>query len=301
MGVPEPVPVDYDVFHNKIVFGQILAFIASTIVLALLVASVIKARKNKTRLQYSLKRLTFVIVVSSFGILGCVYYWEKSKELQQAQREFNEQNLRYQKYDINEKPGHKVRITAPFYLGKFEVAQAQFESVMSNNPSPIRSATNPVEGVTWFEAVQFCTAISEFNGCYGARLPTEAEWEFAARAGTNTLYCSGNSKTDLSSVAWFGDNSGSSPHPVGEKIPNNWGLYDVHGNVWEWCSNYHCKYTSDSVVDPKGPSQGDERVLRGGSFSDDVGMCRSTFRIGNAPNATIDAPGFRVVIPAQHE
>ena len=161
---------------------------------------------------------------------------------------------------------HKVKITQPFYLGAHEVTQAQYQQVMGNNPSHRRGATKPVERVVWNDAIEFCRKLSEKEGVE-YRLPTEAEWEYACRAGTTTAYSFGDDKSQLGKYAWFGGNSDNTIHPMGEKLPNGWGLFDMHGNVREWCQDWYGAYESLRVVsDPTGPASGEGRVLRGGAF-----------------------------------
>jgi len=211
------------------------------------------------------------------------------------------------------KPQRRVRITRPFYLGRYEVTQQEYERVMGRNPSRYKGGRNPVEGVSWFNAVRFCNKLSEnerlpqyykihgedvsSSGGSGYRLPTEAEWEYACRAGTTTRYCFGDSEAGLWEYAWFNDNLRKTTHPVGQNKPNAWGLYDVHGNVWEWCEDwYGADYYRDSPTDdPPGPPEGSERVFRGGSWSSDAAaLCRSAFRCSLPPTLDSIGLGFRV-------
>jgi len=131
-----------------------------------------------------------------------------------------------------EKPVHEVTISQPFCMGKYVVIQEQWQAIMGNNPSTFQGAKNPVEGVSWNDAQEFCKKVSE-KVAKTVRLPTEAEWEYACRAGSTTEYCFGDAENGLADYAWFSVNSGNTPHPVGEKKPNAWGLYDMHGNVWQ--------------------------------------------------------------------
>jgi len=176
----------------------------------------------------------------------------------------------------DEGPAHDVTITTGFYVGKYEVTQAQWQAVMGNNPSQFKESgpDAPVEQVSWNEAVAFCNRLSavppekEIEGAY--RLPTEAEWEYSARAGTTIAYCFGDEKAGLSDFAWWDGNSHKKTHPIGQKRPNGFGLFDVHGNVWEWCADWHAKdyYQQTPVTDPAGPLLGSVRVIRGGSWAD---------------------------------
>jgi formylglycine-generating enzyme required for sulfatase activity len=165
----------------------------------------------------------------------------------------------------DEGPQHEVAISKPFYLGLTEVTQAQYEAVMGTNPSQFKGPTNPVEMVTWNEAADFCRKLSAKTR-KAVRLPTEAEWEYACRAGTKTRYSFGDADTDLGDYCWYHSNSGGTTHPVGQKKPNAWGLYDMHGNVMEWCADWYGNYPSGACTDPQGPASGTHRVKRGGSY-----------------------------------
>jgi formylglycine-generating enzyme required for sulfatase activity len=152
-----------------------------------------------------------------------------------------------------------------------------------------------VESVSWNDIREFIKKLNQGDGNYQYRLPTEAEWECAARAGSETKFCFGDSDETLKAYAWFRENSGSKTHPVSQNQPNGWGLYDMHGNVWEWCRDRYDDYPGGSVTDPQGPSSGDRRVLRGGSWYDDTWFCRSANRLRSEPGYRSDDFGFRLV------
>jgi len=194
-----------------------------------------------------------------------------------------------------EKPQHKVRITKPFYLGVYLVTQAEYEQVMAKNPSRFEGATRPVESVSWDDAVEFCQKLSSREG-WVYRLPTEAEWEYACRANTTTRYSFGDDPASLGECAYYAENSYDETHPVGEKKPNAWGLYDMHGNVCEWCADWHeWGYPAVSPTDdPTGPETGLRRVCRGGSWLHGPGNCQSTHRYKNPPAYRTCDLGFRV-------
>ena len=191
-------------------------------------------------------------------------------------------------HDDDEKQ-HHVTLTKGFWLGKYEVTQAQWKSVMGNNPSHFKGDDLPVENVSWYDCQEFIRKVNAQLNC-GARLPTEAEWEYACRAGTSGPYAGGG----LDSMGFYRDNSGWKTHPVGRKIPNPWGFYDMHGNVWEWCNDWSSDYPSGSVIDPAGPASGVKRVLRSGSWNYFAGSCRSADRDLWKPGTRNSNRGFRL-------
>ncbi len=202
----------------------------------------------------------------------------------------------------NEKPQHRVKITEPFSLGVYAVTQEEYERVMGTNPSKFKNVGGrvPVEDVSWEEAQDFCRRLSGLpeEQAVGRRyrLPTEAEWEYACRAGSTTRYCFGDSEATLREYAWFWENAGKTTHPVGEKKRNAWGLYDMYGNVWEWCQYWYgaAYYASSPLDDPEGPTGGSRRVARGGSWEDAARFCRSAFRHYYSPGRRDKFLGFRV-------
>ncbi|MFM8296820.1 MAG: formylglycine-generating enzyme family protein, partial [Microcystaceae cyanobacterium] len=203
-------------------------------------------------------------------------------------------------YD-NEKPPHQVTLKE-FYLGKYPVTQEQYQAVMGENPSHFKdNPKNPVEQVSWDDAKAFCQKLQELTG-KSFRLPTEAEWEYACRAGSQTRYYFGDDESQLGDYAWYNANSDSKTHPVGQKKPNAWGLYDTHGNVWEWCEDpWHYNYAEkpQNIKDNGNTiwSSDNEsyRVLRGGSWLGNPRDCRSACRFLIAYR--FDRFGFRVVSP----
>ena len=214
----------------------------------------------------------------------------------------------------DEQPQHQVQISKPFFMGIHEVTQAEFEKLMGTNPSSftrsgllnngpdnVTAAELPVDNVTWYEAIEFCRRLSELPSEQAAgrvyRLPTEAEWEYACRAGTKTLYHSGDNPEKLVSAAWYSGNSDEKPHPVGQKEPNNWGLYDMHGNVWEWCNDWYDEnyYQQGTNLNPPGPEYGKFRVIRGGAWNYFPYPLRSSHRGFIKPVFFYNYIGFRVV------
>ena len=194
---------------------------------------------------------------------------------------------------VNEQPQHLVKITRAFYIGVTEVTQEQYKVVMGLNPSKFKGKDNPVEMVSWNNAVDFCKKLNEKEG-KTYRLPTEAEWEYACRAGSKGKYCFGNDPKVLSDYAWYAGNSSDTTHPVGQKKPNAWGLYDMHGNVWEWCGDrYKPDYYGRPTEDPKGASG--EPCMRGGSFCSIPIICRSAYRYFYPAGRWLFSRGFRAM------
>jgi len=203
--------------------------------------------------------------------------------------------------ESDEKPVHRVQITKPLFMGMHEVTNAQWNRVVGEIPSKWRDDSRPVEQVSWADAARFCQALSampeELKAERMYRLPTEAEWEYACRAGTPPQSAYGNNKSQLDDYGWYTANSGGATHPVGQKLANPWGLYDMHGNVAEWCSDWTGgKYAEGVVKDPVGPPNGHSRVARGGGYNDTKTDCRAADRAGFNPTATVAVVGFRVVM-----
>ena len=168
----------------------------------------------------------------------------------------------------DEGPQHEVTISRGFHLGRYEVTQGQWESMMGSNPSYNKGPNRPVEQISWNDVQGFIAKLNEMAGEEIYRLPTEAEWEYACRGGTTTRWSFGDDESQLGDYAWYdGNNSPSGTKEVGSKLPNLWGLYDMHGNVWEWCQDWHGRYSSGAQVDSKGPAAGPDRVIRGGHFN----------------------------------
>ncbi len=198
--------------------------------------------------------------------------------------------------DDDEGPRHQVIVTRPFYMLTTEVTQQQYRRVMADNPSSVKDIYNPVEMVSWNDATEFCRKLSERAGRQ-MTLPTEAQWEYACRAGSSTRFSFADGEKLLGSYCWYNDNSSNRTHPVATKWPNSWGLYDMHGNVWEWCRDWYAPdtYTTDIKIDPMGPSAGQLKVVRGGNRGGRPSICRSADRHCFSPDMTIASVGFRVV------
>jgi len=222
---------------------------------------------------------------------------------------------------------HQVTLTRDFLMQSTEVTQAQWQALMGNNPSSFTGDANrPVDQVSWYDAVAYANALSvadglpvayNLSGCSGTpgtdnyscgdvtltaptpyattgwRLPTEAEWEYAYRAGTTTAWYNGDDESKVGDIAWFSSNSSDTTHPVAQKQPNAWGLYDMAGNVWEWCWDRYGGYPG-TVTDPVGPTEGSFRVFRGGSWFFDESNTRAAFRYYDSPGIRISDFGFRL-------
>lgn len=195
----------------------------------------------------------------------------------------------------DESPIHKVIIEYSFYMGKYPVTQKQWEKVMGNNPSFFKSEDRPVESVSWNDIQEFVKKLNEKEGTDKYRLPSEAEWEYACRASTQTRYSFGNDESKLDEYAWYDKNSGSKTHPVGQKNPNSWGLYDMSGNVWEWVQDkWHENYKA-VPSDVSAWDDGSSRVIRGGGWFNVERNCRSAVRNRNFPAYRFNFLGFRLL------
>jgi serine/threonine protein kinase/formylglycine-generating enzyme required for sulfatase activity len=223
----------------------------------------------------------------------------------------------WHKFLQSELPRHRVVISEPFYLGQCEVTQAQWQEVMQANPAEFAStgikkdrvagidtAQWPVESIPFADVAKFCQRLNDAEKITtgGYQLPTEAQWEYACRAGTTTLFWPGDESAPFAESAWYGRNSGGQPHPVAQRWPNPFGLYDMHGNVWEWCADAwsaeaYRQRAGKAAVDPRGPAVGDERIVRGGSWDNDAFNCRSAQRLGMDHPASV--VGLRLALTVE--
>jgi formylglycine-generating enzyme required for sulfatase activity len=206
---------------------------------------------------------------------------------------------------IVEGPQMAVTISKGYWMGKYLVTQQEYLAVIGTNPSTFPGLSNPVETVTWFNATNYCGKLTQSDRAAGRiatnnvyRLPTEAEWEYACRAWTSTRFSYGDDPgyTNLTQYAWYAANSGDTPHPVGQKLPNPWGLYDMHGNVAEWCQDRYGPYPGGIALDPQGPTTGSNRIGRGCPWFRTGANYRSAWRNAAPPDIIGDAVGFRVVL-----
>jgi len=191
---------------------------------------------------------------------------------------------------------HKVTLTRPFYMGKYELTQAQYQKVMGSNPSTTKGDDLPVHNLAVADAQAFCEKMSNLTHRQ-VNLPTEAQWEYACRAGTTTAYHSGDQISDLEKVGWFGANSGGKPHPVGQLMPNNWGIYDMHGNIREFTRDLFADAPLADATDPTGPSAGDPKnhVVRGGAYTANAALAGNCRAASRRPTEALGATGFRIM------
>lgn len=207
---------------------------------------------------------------------------------------------------------YPVTITRDYWIGKYEVTQGEFAAALGRNPSHFTGDSNrPVDKVSFFDATNYCWAITRrerdagrLSAGYEYRLPSEAEWEYACRAGSTNLFNFGNDATHSGAFAWTAENSDASTHPVGLKRPNAWGLHDTHGNVWEWCSDWFEPYPAVALTDPVGPAASKYKLFKGGGWNQDAEYARASSRFMMSPSNGIHFVGFRIalgpVLPPPH-
>jgi len=197
----------------------------------------------------------------------------------------------------HETPQHRVTFGREFWIGKYAVTQAQWSALMDDNPSEFSGKDRPVERVSWNDARVFLEKLNAAEDTDAYRLPTEAQWEYAARAGSASAYAFGSETSRLKEYAWYKTNSGGRTHRVGQLQPNDWGLYDMHGNVHEWCRDWFDRsyYSQSPAADPQGPDEGLAKALRGGDWGSEDWYCRCASRSLGSPDRRSSRVGFRVV------
>jgi formylglycine-generating enzyme required for sulfatase activity len=197
----------------------------------------------------------------------------------------------------HETPVHRVDFSKPIWMGRYAVTQSQWSAVMNGNPSGFKDDHRPVETVSWNDVQVFIEALNSREHMDGYRLPTEAEWEYAARSGSDSAYTFGSEAAGLDQYAWYGKNAQQQTHPVGQLNPNAWGLYDMHGNVHEWCHDWFDReyYSRSPSEAPGGPAQGLAKSLRGGDWGSGEWYCRCASRSLSSPDRRSNRVGFRLV------
>lgn len=265
--------------------------------LALFSTAAVMAFKSRRTLQLSIVRLVFYSIVLGSALLSFMQLQTVKTSLEYSLTLRESEELRYKTGSANEKPAHKVVITKPYYLSKYLITRDQYLTVLNVEGRDPIDYSFPIDSISWDDAKLFCERLSIRSGV-NVRLPYEAEWEYACRSGTNTNYYSGDSESDLNLIAWHKGNSSSSLHPVGQKAPNPWGLYDMVGNTWQWCEDWYGEdyYASSPTIDPTGPTSGEKRVLRGGSWCFGPWACRSAVRVSSDPSTRTLSDGLRIVV-----
>ncbi|AEH60086.1 protein of unknown function DUF323 [Methanosalsum zhilinae DSM 4017] len=200
-------------------------------------------------------------------------------------------------FEVDESPVHEKTIPHPFYLGRYPVTQIQWSELMHDNPAYFKGATNPVDQVSWYDVQEFVERLNSAEGTDKYSLPSEAEWEYACRAGSNTRFSFGDDEKLLGEYCWYDSNSYSKSQPVGRKRSNDWGLYDMHGNLWEWCQDrWHDTYNGAPMYnEPWSEGHSEGRVIRGGCWHSFPDYCRSSKRYCIEPGERHYSLGFRIL------
>ena len=297
MGTPEPLRFDSETYIRQGILGLTLLVLSVGSLFALLILTLIRARREKRRPQVSLGRLMWMTALAGGTVLSVMHGQHIAKAYEEAVAEHAATIARYEAAQPDEKTAHAVTLTKPFYMGKFTVTQQHYQAVMGTNPSVwVKGPNLPVEMVIWDDTKEFLTKVNEMTKQV-VLLPTEAEWEYACRAGTTTTYYLGNAEADLERMAWYNGNSKNIPHPVGQKEPNGFGLYDMQGNVLQWCQDLYNEdyYPKSDAINPTGPPRGDFHSSRGSSWIHGRWDCRSAARRMGTPDLEIYT-GFRIVL-----
>ncbi|MEI6233549.1 MAG: formylglycine-generating enzyme family protein [Planctomycetota bacterium] len=283
MGTPEPE------FPDTIRQAILLILIGGILLIGVFVKLWLNYRKSKRR-NFSLGWLLLLTITGGL-FAGTVVRSFVFKD--RISRQYQHDMRIFEGLPDNEKPAHTVTISRPLYMGKYPITREQYVAVMGNFPvnNYPSNSRHPVAEAKWDDSMAFCDKCK-------VQLPTEAQWEFACRAGTTTRFYSGDTETDLMQVGWYDKNSGYWSQKVGMKSPNLFGLYDMHGNVWQWCEDGQRVYRNSTEIDPKGPTSPKIRhMMRGGSRDSNSNRCRSTQRESGSPDHRRSDSGFRVILP----
>ena len=290
MGTQKPGPFDSSPYATQTWIGWVAFTVSLVVVVMLLALTIRRAIREKRRPQVSLAWLLVFVVVGSSAILSWLHWTHSAQTLAAAKWSHGTVMS-----VCSDTPAHDVTLTRPYYIGKYEVTQDQYQQAMGKNPSRFKGNLLPVEMVAWSDAQVFCSKVSSKVGL-SVRMPTEAEWEHACRAGTTTTYHSGDTESALDHVGWYDENKDKGTAPVGKKESNPWGIHDMHGNVYEWCQDRREKYGNAAVVDPRCPPSGTHRTARGGAWTETREFCSSWFRMAVESNVKSNNIGFRVVL-----
>lgn len=299
MGTPEPAPVDEEAFRPPILIGQAILAASGGVLLVLLGAVALEAIRKRSRPKFSLARLLAMSITAGAAVLSGEHWRQAAESRESARIEYQAAKARFGLGYVRETPAHPVTLTRPFYMGKYEVTQEQYRRITGAGITKVSGFSGPnlpMHFLSWDHAQKYCAKLSDLAK-QPVRLPTEAEWEWGCRAGTKTSFYCGDYKTDVTRAGWCTLNS-KKPCPVGQKQPNAFGLYDMHGNVCEWCQDWFDVdyYATSPAIDPPGPSRGTARVYRGGSFHDRDYGCRSAARASSLPGIEQYLVGLRVVM-----
>ena len=275
---------------------QFILTLGAAVLAALLVVILRRAVRARRRPSFSLRGLLLLTLAASVMVYGAV----RQPQSRAAWTEFNAASARAVAVPADTKPAHAVTLTAPFYMGKYVVTQKQYRQIVPVNPSSQLGDDLPVDTISWVDAQRFGQLLSQ--KCNATiELPTEAQWEFACRAGTRTRFYTGDSSADLDAAGWRYSPTCRVVQPVGKKRPNAFGLYDMHGNIFEWCQDWYDEayYTAAPITNPNGPETGSDRVMRGGcaKYNFVLDGYRSDHRFHNDPDFRDSTTGFRIVMP----
>jgi len=314
MGVQAPPPVDEEGLRIKIMTGQALLAVSGVALLVMLIVIVLPTIVKRQWPKNSLKWSLMFILAAGIAVLSGMHWRRSAQTLEKAEIEYQAGLTLYSTAVQSAAPAHPVTLTRPFYMGKFVVTEEQYQQVTGQTPSNFKVKDSPVVPVSWDDAQAFCKKLS-MQTKETVRLPTEAEWEFACRAGTTTAYYSGNTDKDLDRVAWYRPESVANlqhalqfvyfskytVHPVGQKEPNAFGLYDMHGNVWQWCQDWYDVdyYGKSPIEDPQGSTNDGNGVSRGGSWNYNRNVCTSAYRHCSGRSVREYDFGFRVQIQSK--
>jgi len=295
-GTPKPERPDLAPLIDQLYIGAYVFLAATGCLIVMACYVVVWARRFRHRTQYSLARFMVMATTAGIALLGGLHWCVTSGRISGAENEYESSVRRWSDADMSEKSAEEVLIPRPFYLGKYEVTQEQYEAVLESNPSGFKGPARPADRISFADAQTFCVAILAEDRIR-LRLPSDSEWEYACRAGSRSSYHTGEDAVALAKAGWFKDNSKKATHEVGQKEPNRLGLYDMHGNVSEWCGDVYDPDGTAGLLFDSGPCY----WVRGGSWFDEAVRCRSAFRHALHKHTTGRDLGFRVAMDVTGE